>query len=69
MSKRRGRVGVTTWNGWLCAMEGHRAPAPTLTSRLSDHKERDDPKTGIRTAVAPVSISREAVGIRLLGDK
>ena len=69
MSKRRGGVGATAWNRLLCAMEGHRAHAPTLTSRLSDHMERYDPQTGVRTAAVPVSISRAAVGTRSLGDK
>lgn len=40
MSKRRGGVGVTTWNGFLYAIGGHDAPASNLTSRLSDCVER-----------------------------
>ncbi|KAM9241737.1 LOW QUALITY PROTEIN: kelch-like protein 5 [Dugong dugon] len=68
MSKRRGGVGVTTWNGLLCAIGGHDAPASNLTSRLSDCVERYDPKTDMWTAVA-LSISRDAVGVCLLGDK
>jgi MFS family permease len=40
MSKRRGGVGVTTWNGLLYAIGGHDAPASNLTSRLSDCVER-----------------------------
>ncbi|XP_063664794.1 kelch-like protein 5 isoform X5 [Pan troglodytes] len=69
MSKRRGGVGVTTWNGLLYAIGGHDAPASNLTSRLSDCVERYDPKTDMWTAVASMSISRDAVGVCLLGDK
>ncbi|XP_023389737.1 kelch-like protein 5 [Pteropus vampyrus] len=69
MSKRRGGVGVTTWNGLLYAIGGHDAPASNLTSRLSDCVERYDPKTDVWTAVASMSISRDAVGVCLLGDK
>ncbi|XP_041346265.1 kelch-like protein 5 isoform X2 [Pyrgilauda ruficollis] len=69
MSKRRGGVGVTTWNGFLYAIGGHDAPASNLTSRLSDCVERYDPKTDMWTAVASMSISRDAVGVCLLGDK
>ncbi|XP_066041717.1 kelch-like protein 5 isoform X3 [Chamaea fasciata] len=69
MSKRRGGVGVTTWNGFLYAIGGHDAPASNLTSRLSDCVERYDPKTDVWTAVASMSISRDAVGVCLLGDK
>ncbi|XP_074085731.1 kelch-like protein 5 isoform X4 [Macrotis lagotis] len=69
MSKRRGGVGVTTWNGLLYAIGGHDAPASNLSSRLSDCVERYDPKTDMWTAVASMSISRDAVGVCLLGDK
>ncbi|XP_063165905.1 kelch-like protein 5 isoform X1 [Candoia aspera] len=69
MAKRRGGVGVTTWNGFLYAIGGHDAPASNLTSRLSDCVERYDPKTDMWTAVASMSISRDAVGVCLLGDK
>ncbi|XP_062899368.1 kelch-like protein 5 isoform X3 [Mobula hypostoma] len=69
MSKRRGGVGVATWNGFLYAIGGHDAPASNLTSRLSDCVERYDPKTDTWTAVAPMSISRDAVGVCLLGDR
>uniref|UniRef100_A0A2K5ZWB2 Kelch like family member 5 n=2 Tax=Cercopithecinae TaxID=9528 RepID=A0A2K5ZWB2_MANLE len=69
MSKRRGGVGVTTWNGLLYAIGGHDAPASNMTSRLSDCVERYDPKTDMWTAVASMSISRDAVGVCLLGDK
>uniref|UniRef100_A0A2I3MQI1 Kelch like family member 5 n=1 Tax=Papio anubis TaxID=9555 RepID=A0A2I3MQI1_PAPAN len=69
MSKRRGGVGVTTWNGLLYAIGGHDAPACNMTSRLSDCVERYDPKTDMWTAVASMSISRDAVGVCLLGDK
>ncbi|XP_064367347.1 kelch-like protein 5 isoform X2 [Dromaius novaehollandiae] len=69
MSKRRGGVGVTTWNGFLYSIGGHDAPASNLTSRLSDCVERYDPKTDMWTAVASMSISRDAVGVCLLGDK
>ncbi|KAM6132497.1 LOW QUALITY PROTEIN: kelch-like protein 5 [Pterocles gutturalis] len=68
MSKRRGGVGVTTWNGFLYAIGGHDAPASNLTSRLSDCVERYD-QTDMWTAVASMSISRDAVGVCLLGDK
>ncbi|XP_017540686.1 kelch-like protein 5 isoform X1 [Pygocentrus nattereri] len=69
MSKRRGGVGVATWNGFLYAIGGHDAPASSLTSRLSDCVERYDPKTDMWTAVAPMSVSRDAVGVCLLGDR
>ncbi|KAK6493626.1 kelch-like protein 5 isoform X2 [Huso huso] len=69
MAKRRGGVGVATWNGFLYAIGGHDAPASSLTSRLSDCVERYDPKTDVWTAVAPMSISRDAVGVCLLGDR
>ncbi|XP_048386483.1 kelch-like protein 5 isoform X3 [Stegostoma tigrinum] len=69
MSKRRGGVGVATWNGFLYAIGGHDAPASNLTSRLSDCVERYDPKTDTWTAVAPMSISKDAVGVCLLGDR
>ncbi|XP_018428311.1 PREDICTED: kelch-like protein 5 isoform X2 [Nanorana parkeri] len=69
MSKRRGGVGVATWNGFLYAIGGHDAPASNLTSRLSDCVERYDPKTDMWTSVASMSISRDAVGVCLLGDK
>ncbi|KAK1792539.1 hypothetical protein P4O66_012479, partial [Electrophorus voltai] len=69
MSKRRGGVGVATWNSFLYAIGGHDAPASSLTSRLSDCVERYDPKTDTWTAVAPMSVSRDAVGVCLLGDR
>ncbi|XP_033891804.3 kelch-like protein 5 isoform X1 [Acipenser ruthenus] len=69
MVNRRGGVGVATWNGFLYAIGGHDAPASSLTSRLSDCVERYDPKTDMWTAVAPMSISRDAVGVCLLGDR
>ncbi|KAG5848059.1 hypothetical protein ANANG_G00094350 [Anguilla anguilla] len=69
MAKRRGGVGVATWNGFLYAIGGHDAPASNLASRLSDCVERYDPKTDTWTAVAPMSISRDAVGVCLLGDR
>ncbi|XP_041130672.1 kelch-like protein 5 isoform X2 [Polyodon spathula] len=69
MAKRRGGVGVATWNGLLYAIGGHDAPASSLASRLSDCVERYDPKTDMWTAVAPMSISRDAVGVCLLGDR
>ena len=40
MAKRRGGVGVATWNGFLFAIGGHDAPASSLASRLSDCVER-----------------------------
>uniref|UniRef100_A0A8D3AGC6 Kelch-like family member 5 n=1 Tax=Scophthalmus maximus TaxID=52904 RepID=A0A8D3AGC6_SCOMX len=69
MAKRRGGVGVATWHGFLYAIGGHDAPASSLASRLSDCVERYDPKTDVWTAVAPMSISRDAVGVCLLGDR
>uniref|UniRef100_A0A671RBD6 Kelch-like protein 5 n=1 Tax=Sinocyclocheilus anshuiensis TaxID=1608454 RepID=A0A671RBD6_9TELE len=69
MSKRRGGVGVATWNGFLYAIGGHDAPASSLASQLSDCVERYDPKTDVWTAVAPMSLSRDAVGVCLLGDR
>ncbi|KAJ8410982.1 hypothetical protein AAFF_G00180170 [Aldrovandia affinis] len=70
MAKRRGGVGVATWNGFLYAIGGHDAPASSLASRLSDCvEERYDPKTDTWTAVAPMSVSRDAVGVCLLGDR
>ncbi|KAM9449408.1 kelch-like protein 5 isoform 2-T2 [Clarias gariepinus] len=69
MAKRRGGVGVATWNGFLYAIGGHDAPASSLASRLSDCVERYDPKTDTWTAVAPMSVSRDAVGVCLLGDR
>ncbi|KAM6972696.1 kelch-like protein 5 isoform 2-T3 [Aplochiton taeniatus] len=69
MAKRRGGVGVATWNGFLYAIGGHDAPASSLASRLSDCVERYDPQTDAWTAVAPMSISRDAVGVCLLGDR
>ncbi|XP_064200438.1 kelch-like protein 5 isoform X3 [Anguilla rostrata] len=69
MANRRGGVGVATWNGFLYAIGGHDAPASSLASRLSDCVERYDPKTDTWTAVAPMSISRDAVGVCLLGDR
>ncbi|XP_018591146.1 kelch-like protein 5 [Scleropages formosus] len=69
MAKRRGGVGVATWNGFLYAIGGHDAPASSLASRLSDCVERYDPKTDTWTTVAPMSISRDAVGVCLLGDQ
>ncbi|KAM9313668.1 kelch-like protein 5 [Pholidichthys leucotaenia] len=69
MAKRRGGVGVATWHGFLYAIGGHDAPASSLASRLSDCVERYDPQTDVWTAVAPMSISRDAVGVCLLGDR
>uniref|UniRef100_A0A674MU92 Kelch-like family member 5 n=1 Tax=Takifugu rubripes TaxID=31033 RepID=A0A674MU92_TAKRU len=69
MAKRRGGVGVATWHGFLYAIGGHDAPASSLSSRLSDCVERYDPQTDVWTAVAPMSISRDAVGVCLLGDR
>lgn len=95
MAKRRGGVGVATWNSFLYAIGGHDAPASSLTSRLSDCVERwvrvpapaggrvqsavplrrvlrpprYDPKTDTWTTVAPMSVSRDAVGVCLLGDR
>ncbi|KAL4640339.1 kelch-like protein 5 [Arapaima gigas] len=69
MAKRRGGVGVATWNGFLYAIGGHDAPASSLASRLSDCVERYDPKTDAWTTVAPMSVSRDAVGVCLLGDQ
>ncbi|XP_024145640.1 kelch-like protein 5 isoform X1 [Oryzias melastigma] len=69
MAKRRGGVGVATWHGFLYAIGGHDAPASSLTSRLSDCVERYDPQTDVWTAVAPMSLSRDAVGVCLLGDR
>eukprot|EP00063_Salmo_salar_P063616 XP_014038451.1 PREDICTED: kelch-like protein 5 [Salmo salar] len=69
MAKRRGGVGVATWNGFLYAIGGHDAPVSSLESRLSDCVERYDPQTDAWTAVAPMSISRDAVGVCLHGDR
>ncbi|MBZ3877958.1 Kelch-like protein 5 [Sciurus carolinensis] len=69
MSKRRSGIGVTTWNVLLYAIGGHNVPAPNLTSGLSNYVETYDPKTDMWTAVASMSISRDAVGVCLLGDK
>lgn len=69
MAKRRGGVGVATWHGFLYAIGGHDAPASSLASRLSDCVERYDPQTDVWTAVAPMSVSRDAVGVCLLGDR
>ncbi|XP_061763129.1 kelch-like protein 5 isoform X1 [Nerophis ophidion] len=69
MAKRRGGVGVATWHGFLYAIGGHDAPASSLTSRLSDCVERYDPQTDVWTAVASMSVSRDAVGVCLLGDR
>lgn len=40
MSKRRGGVGVATYNNFLYAVGGHDAPASNHCSRLSDCVER-----------------------------
>lgn len=40
MAKRRGGVGVATYNGFLYAVGGHDAPASNHCSRLSDCVER-----------------------------
>lgn len=40
MAKRRGGVGVTTYNNFLYAVGGHDAPASNHCSRLSDCVER-----------------------------
>ncbi|XP_047221817.1 kelch-like protein 5 [Girardinichthys multiradiatus] len=69
MAKRRGGVGVATWHGFLYAIGGHDAPASSLASRLSDCVERYDPQTDVWTTVAPMSVSRDAVGVCLLGDR
>ncbi|XP_009987511.1 PREDICTED: kelch-like protein 4 [Tauraco erythrolophus] len=69
MSKRRGGVGVATYNGFLYAVGGHDAPASNHCSRLSDCVERYDPKTDAWTTVAPLSVPRDAVGICPLGDR
>ncbi|XP_048827647.1 kelch-like protein 5 isoform X2 [Brienomyrus brachyistius] len=69
MAKRRGGVGVATWNGFLYAIGGHDAAASSLASRLSDCVERYDPKTNMWTGVASMTVSRDAVGVCLLGDR
>ncbi|XP_006639441.1 kelch-like protein 1 isoform X1 [Lepisosteus oculatus] len=69
MSKRRGGVGVSTCDGFLYAVGGHDAPASNHSSHLSDCVERYDPKTDTWTAVAPLGLARDAVGVCLLGDK
>uniref|UniRef100_A0A4W3HQJ8 Kelch-like family member 4 n=1 Tax=Callorhinchus milii TaxID=7868 RepID=A0A4W3HQJ8_CALMI len=69
MSKRRGGVGVATCNGFLYAVGGHDAPASNHCSRLSDCVERYDPKTDTWTTVTSLSVSRDAVGMCLLGDR
>uniref|UniRef100_A0A8C9VS48 Kelch-like family member 5 n=1 Tax=Scleropages formosus TaxID=113540 RepID=A0A8C9VS48_SCLFO len=69
MAMRRGGVGVATWNGFLYAIGGHDAPASSLASRLSDCVERYDPKTDTWTTAAPMRVSRDAVGVCLLGDR
>lgn len=40
MAKRRGGVGVATYNNFLYAVGGHDAPASNHCSRLSDCVER-----------------------------
>lgn len=40
MAKRRGGVGVATYNNFLYAVGGHDAPASNHCSRLSDFVER-----------------------------
>ncbi|XP_078719374.1 kelch-like protein 5 isoform X3 [Lampetra fluviatilis] len=69
MCKRRGGVGVSACNGFLYAVGGHDTPASNHCSRISDCVERFDPKTDAWTAVAPLSVSRDAVGVGLLGDR
>ena len=44
MAKRRGGVGVATYNSFLYAVGGHDAPASTHCSRLSDCVERSVPR-------------------------
>uniref|UniRef100_A0AAZ3RW45 BTB domain-containing protein n=1 Tax=Oncorhynchus tshawytscha TaxID=74940 RepID=A0AAZ3RW45_ONCTS len=70
MAKRRGGVGVATWNGFLYAIGGHDAPASSLASRLSDCVERSvRPPDGCVDGGSPMSVSRDAVGVCLLGDR
>ncbi|KAI4833333.1 hypothetical protein KUCAC02_016241, partial [Chaenocephalus aceratus] len=70
MAKRRGGCG----RGHVARLPvRHRGvtmlrPHP-IASRLSDCVERYDPQTDVWTAVAPMSISRDAVGVCLLGDR
>lgn len=51
MSKRRGGVGVATYNNFLYAVGGHDAPASNNCSRLSDCVERyaRAPQASVRT--------------------
>ncbi|KAG5845270.1 hypothetical protein ANANG_G00137000 [Anguilla anguilla] len=75
MANRRGGVGVATWNGFLYAIGAttHPPPASPRGCRTAWRGEGAgggyDPKTDTWTAVAPMSISRDAVGVCLLGDR
>uniref|UniRef100_A0A8C4NCK5 Kelch-like family member 5 n=1 Tax=Eptatretus burgeri TaxID=7764 RepID=A0A8C4NCK5_EPTBU len=69
MLKRRGGVGVATFNGYLYAVGGHDVPATQHNSRFSHCVERYDPKIDCWTSVAPLSVSRDAIGVCLLGDR
>uniref|UniRef100_H3DH95 Kelch-like family member 4 n=1 Tax=Tetraodon nigroviridis TaxID=99883 RepID=H3DH95_TETNG len=72
MSKRRGGVGVATYNNFLYAVGGHDAPASNhfLDLRRGETCDcRYDPKTDMWTTVSSLSVSRDAVGVCLLGDR
>uniref|UniRef100_UPI00358F466F kelch-like protein 5 isoform X1 n=1 Tax=Myxine glutinosa TaxID=7769 RepID=UPI00358F466F len=69
MVKRRGGVGVATFNGYLYAVGGHDVPATHQNSRFSHCVERYSPKFDCWTSVAPLSVSRDAIGVCLLGDR
>ncbi|KAJ8681151.1 hypothetical protein QAD02_016938 [Eretmocerus hayati] len=69
MSRRRGGVGVGVMNGCLYALGGHDAPSSNPHASRFDCVERYDPKTDTWTAVAPMSIPRDAIGVCVLGDR
>ncbi|XP_013786072.1 kelch-like protein 5 [Limulus polyphemus] len=69
MSKCRGGVGVGVINGYLFALGGHDAPAVNPSASRFQCVERYDPKTDVWTAVSPMSIGRDAIGVSVLGDK
>lgn len=68
MNKRRGGVAVAAYNGALYVFGGHDVPVSNPSCQRTSSIEKYDPTTDSWTFIANLDLSRDSIGIAVLGN-
>lgn len=68
MNKRRGGVAIASYNGFLYVFGGHDLPVSNPSCQRTSSIEKYDPATDSWTLIANLDVSRDSIGVTVLGN-